>query len=153
MEKNKVAAGLVGVLTLCTAASASAAGLNLTLRGPAIGMNPFPGTGILSTGIPRVGGLALALQNNDGDGHSVVGLTLQTGMIPTDVSPLPGLTAGALQLGLLSPPAFGDIFDPAINVETVTLRGLGTSTMTIIYNDGMGNSGFGLSATPVLPGF
>lgn len=68
-----------------------AAGISLSVLGPVLGEMPLPGTGIYSGGITDVAGLAIALKNNDGAGHSLIGLKAKLGGIPTDVDPLPGL--------------------------------------------------------------
>ena len=86
-----------------------AAGISLKILGPVLGAAPLPGTGIYSGGITDVAGLAIALKNNDGDGHSVIGLKAKLGGIPTDVDPLPGLpglagfSALPITIGVLTP--------------------------------------------------
>lgn len=146
MKMTKASAVLLGALAMGTAVSASAAGLSLSVLGPVLGKNAFPGTGVYSYGVERLGGLALALQNNNDHGNSRVGLTLLTGTIPKDVKPLPGLPGGMLQLGLQGP-SIGQ--KPFIGTGTRTFSlPLGETTVTVTNNDGDGHSGVGLGFVP-----
>lgn len=146
MNMKKASAGLLGAVAMGAAMSASAAGLSLSVLGPLLGKNAFPGTGVYSFGTPKLGGLALALQNNNGHGNSKVGLTLLTGVVPDDVEPLPGLPGGMLQLGLQGPP-IGQRPFIGTGSHTYSLP-LGEATVTVRNNDGDGHSAVGLGFVP-----
>ncbi|MGQ0530612.1 MAG: hypothetical protein ACT4PG_12565 [Panacagrimonas sp.] len=99
---------LVGTAALA-GPSIPAAGISLAVLGPTLGAAPLPGTGIYSGGITNVAGLALALKNNDGAGHSLIGLKAKLGGIPTDVEAFPalpglsGLSGLPISIGVLVP--------------------------------------------------
>lgn len=134
---------------LATAASAGpAVGVNLGILGPALGNSALPGTGLKTISLGSLGGLALALKNYDGAGHSQVGLTLGLGYQPLGVHALPGLPAGPVQLGVQAP-SLGDAI-PQLATNKYTLSGLGSAILTLTNNDGRDHTNVGLAVIPDL---
>lgn len=152
MKISKLSALVAAPLLLGATLQASAAptgAINLVILGPVLGEAALPGTGVNSFGVDGLGGLALALKNNDGEGHSVVGLTLALGFVPQSVDTLPGLPSGPVQLGIQGP-SLGDAI-PLVDTNKYTLPGLGSAELTLTNNDGAEHSNVGLAVTPMLP--
>lgn len=152
MKLAKISALAAAPLLFGLATSAVAgptAAINLQILGPVLGGAALPGTGVRAFGAEGLGGLALALKNNDGAGHSLLGLTGGLGFKPENTNTLPGLPDGTVALGLQGP-ALGDAI-PLIGTNKYTLHGLGAAVVTITNNDGAGHANIGLAVIPELP--
>ncbi|WP_420467004.1 hypothetical protein [Panacagrimonas sp.] len=151
MKNVRLAALLAAPVLLASASVASAGpsgGVNLAILGPVLGNAALPGTGIAKIPLGTLGGLALALKNNDGAGHSLVGLTLALGSLPVSVDALPGLPAGDVQLGVQLP-ALGPAL-PLTGTNTFTAPGIGALVLALTNNDGEGHTNVGVAVKPLL---
>lgn len=151
MKNVRLAAWFAAPVLLSSAFAASAGpsgGVNVAILGPVLGNMALPGTGITKIPLGSLGGLALALKNNDGAGHSLVGLTAALGSMPDSVDALSGLPAGDVQLGVQLP-SFGEAV-PAVGTNTYTAPGIGALVLTLTNNDGEGHTNIGAAVKPLL---